>query len=251
MAYRMFQPTTPALIALVMIAILPWGCSADAGTTESGELRQSHTAEYRLPYVLTLPAGHGDQTDQRWPLVVHLHGGAARGDDVDELLDYPPVKILARKKLPFVIVSPLCPEHEYWDRHAEAVRLLIDELIATRSVDPERVYLMGQSMGGYGTWYLAHRFPERFAAIAPIAAPGVPWWTFNLGDLPVWVFHGAKDDVVPVSNAHAMVAALEERSGQVQLTVDPEAGHLLREPFTGQALFDWFLEHSREDHRPR
>ena len=80
-----------------------------------------------------------------------------------------------------------------------AVIALLDEVMNKYAVDASRVYLTGHSMGGFGTWYLAYKHPEKFAAIAPMSAPMViTAWASRLKEMPIWVFHGEKDELVPV-----------------------------------------------------
>jgi predicted peptidase len=112
------------------------------------------------------------------------------------------------------------------------------------------VYLTGLSMGGFGSWALACRYPERFAAVAPICGGGDRYRVSRLKDVPVWVFHGAKDPVVPVQASVDMVEALKKAGGNVQLTVYPEAQHdSWTETYNNSKLYEWFLSHKRNDQK--
>jgi predicted peptidase len=126
------------------------------------------------------------------------------------------------------------------------VDALIESVLAEHRIDPDRIVVMGHSMGGYGAYYLAHRYPKRFAAVVPIAAPGVAWWTYRPVEVPFWVFHGEQDEAVPIAEAEKMVATLEEIGADVRFTRYPEGGHVLREPFDDEDLFAWLLEQRRE-----
>jgi predicted peptidase len=109
-------------------------------------------------------------------------------------------------------------------------------------------------MGGYGTWSLGTKYPERFAAIAPICGGGniLPILLPPRGKeaalkkLPVWVFHGAKDSIVPLAESERMVDALKRAGNQnVKLTIYPEADHdSWTETYQNQELYDWMLQHS-------
>ena len=102
-------------------------------------------------------------------------------------------------------------------------------------------------MGGYGTWALAAAYPERFAAIVPICGGGRPATANALKDLPIWVFHGAQDDVVPLTRSEAMVRAIEQLGGQVRFTIYPETGHdSWTKAYNDPNLYDWLLEHKRQ-----
>ena len=101
-------------------------------------------------------------------------------------------------------------------------------------------------MGGYGTWALAAAYPERFAAIVPICGGGRPATADALKNLPIWVFHGAKDDVVPVARSTAMVRAIEQLGGKVRFTIYPNTGHdAWTEAYNDPQLYEWLLQHKR------
>ena len=97
--------------------------------------------------------------------------------------------------------------------------------MAKYAVDVDRIYLTGLSMGGYGTWRLATAYPERFAAIVPICSGGDPEKVGRLKDMPIWVFHGAKDTVVSPEQSEKMVDALKAVGGNVRFTLYPDAAH--------------------------
>ena len=127
---------------------------------------------------------------------------------------------------------------------------MLTELLATLRADPDRVYLTGLSMGGFGTWSLAMAYPDRFAAIAPICGGGDPQLACALKDVPVWAFHGAKDPTVPLEQSEQMVQALEACGGNVRLTVYPEADHdSWPETYANPDLYAWFLSHARSTSR--
>jgi predicted peptidase len=113
-------------------------------------------------------------------------------------------------------------------------------------VDPDRVYLTGLSMGGYGTWSLAAAHPERFAAIVPICGGGNPADAAKLASLPVWVFHGAKDPTVPLERSKEMVEAIKSAGGNPRFTIYPEAGHdSWTETYNNPELYQWLLEQKK------
>ncbi len=101
---------------------------------------------------------------------------------------------------------------------------LVKDVLGTLRVDPERVYLTGMSMGGYGTWETAAKYPELFAAIVPICGRGDPAAAWKLRHIPTWIFHGAKDTVVPIKHSDDMNEALQQY-GNVKYTIYPEADH--------------------------
>lgn len=179
-------------------------------------------------------------------MILFLHGAGERGSDLDWVKRYGVAKIVEEQPdFPFIVASPQCPRSQYWS--VQLLSDLLDEVIDTYGVDPDRVYLTGLSMGGYGTWYLAAAQPHRFAAIAPICGGGDPDEACKLKTLPVWAFHGARDSVVPESESKEMVEALKACGGNVKYTVYPEAGHdSWTQTYNNPALYDWFLQHRRE-----
>jgi predicted peptidase len=126
------------------------------------------------------------------------------------------------------------------------LKALLDEIVASYAVDPDRQYLTGLSMGGFGTWSLALAFPDRFAAIAPICGGGSTNGIAALTGVPVWAFHGADDLTVPLELGQRMVSALRATGGDVKFTVYKGVGHdSWTQTYDNPELYKWFLGHSR------
>ncbi len=216
--------------------------------------QKSLTRSVKLDYQLYLPEGY-QKTGVAWPLMLFLHGAGERGTNVEKVTVHGPPKLVkAGTKLPFIIVSPQCPTDETW--RDEDLLSLLDTIIAKYNVDTNRVYLTGLSMGGYGSWSLGSKFPERFAAIAPICGGGDNIRVLlaskekkaSLKSLGVWAFHGAKDNVVPLEESQRMTNAFQ-RAGcaEVKLTVYPQDGHdSWTRAYTEPEIWDWFLAHKRK-----
>ena len=120
---------------------------------------------------------------------------------------------------------------------------LLKDIETDLTIDSERIYLTGLSTGGFGTWHWACRQPERFAAIAPICGGGPVEMAANLKHLPIWAFHGAKDEVVAIEQSQSMVDAVQAAGGQVEFTIYPEAGHdSWTETYNNPKLYEWFLQ---------
>lgn len=214
------------------------------GTQTPQQLDREITVRVRLGYLVFLPEGY-EKADKPWPLIVFLHGAGESGSDLNLVKRHGPPKIVeSRKDFPFVVVSPQSPSFGW---RIEALNALLDEVLARYKVDPDRVYLTGLSMGGFGTWTWAGQNPERFAAIAPICGGGNVADAPRLKDLPIWVFHGAKDNVVPLRRSQEMVDAIKKAGGDPKFTVYPEAGHdSWTDTYNNQELYDWFLKHKRQ-----
>jgi len=201
----------------------------------------------RLGYLLFLPRGYGTDPEEKWPLILFLHGMGERGNDLKLVKKHGIPKIVGQQPdLPFVVVSPQCPDETMWRDHHLALKGLLDETVANYAVDVHRIYLTGLSMGGYGTWSLATRYTELFAAIAPICGGGFPDFIREFKDVPVWAFHGAEDDVVKLEVGQRMVDALRACGGNVRFTVYPGVGHdSWTQTYDNPELYEWFLQHTR------
>lgn len=136
-----------------------------------------------------------------------------------------------------------------WNTIADEVMAMVDHVLATYKGDPRRVYLTGLSYGGLGTWYLAAKHPEKFAAIAPVVGFGSPDMAPFLAQakLPMWVFAGGRDPVVPVKHFYPLLNKLEELGHpDVRFTIESDMGHdTWIRVYAGQDLYTWLLSHSR------
>lgn len=226
------------------------GKSASGGQSEQ-MFQKEITKKVSLKYLLYLPKGYGEKKDQKWPVLLFLHGAGERGNDLNLVKKHGPPKLIeAGKDLPFIVVSPQCPITSWWPEQVDALVGLLDEIESKYAVDREREYVTGLSMGGFGTWALATRYPGRFAALAPICGGGDRFLVNRLKGVPVWVFHGAKDPTVPLQSSTEMVEALKRAGGDVQLTVYPEAQHdSWTETYNNPKLYEWFLSHHRGEEK--
>jgi predicted peptidase len=205
----------------------------------------------RLNYLLHLPKQILDPGGL-WPTILFLHGHGESGDDPSVLLRVGlPRYVEEQGDFPFIVISPQCPWDTWWPELADSLAQLLDICSATYPIDPKKLYLTGISMGGYGTWYLAALWPERFAAVAPICGGGYWFHGFPkrveaLKETPVWAFHGARDEAVSVEASTALVNTLRACGGKVDFTVYPDAGHdSWTETYNNPDLYRWFLSHSR------
>jgi predicted peptidase len=195
-------------------------------------------------YLLYVPAAYAKDAAAQWPLILFLHGSEQRGDN-PALLDGMALLDFAQKEkdFPFIAVFPQCPRNTHWP--PGIVKKVLDAVELKLRIDRERVYLTGFSMGGFGTWQTAAAFPRTFAAIAPISGmsdlPDVP----RLKDVPVWAFHGALDENVPVTESRKMIETLWKSGAPAQLTVYPSLAHdCWTITYRDSRLYLWFLDHS-------
>lgn len=181
------------------------------------------------------------------PLILFLHGSGERGTDLEKVKAWgPPANAEKDADFPFMVVSPQLADGEAW--HALALKGLLDQVMAKYNVDRQRVYLTGLSLGGYGAWDLASRYPHYFAAVAPICGGGIARAVQSMRDVPTWVFHGKKDDAVPEEESARMVEALKAAGGNVRYTVLPEGGHVDAwvHAYNESGLYAWFLEQRKK-----
>ena len=219
----------------------PW--DADDAWWFGLRTRLGHPPAYA--FLIHRPAAYDADPEKKWPLLLFLHGSGERGSDLEIVKKNGPPRLIAEgRDLPFVVVSPQCPKGEWWNSFE--LNALLDQVCAENRIDPGRIYVTGLSMGGFGAWRLALRYPERIAAIVPICGGGDPLDAARLRALPVWAFHGAKDPAVDPGLSRAMVAAVVAAGGKARLTLYPDAGHdSWTQAYAEPELFPWLLAQHR------
>lgn len=202
-----------------------------------------------LPYQLYVPEDY--DTTQSYPFMLFLHGAGVNGPRLDFLNDQVIPKLIeGGQDYPFIIASPHLTYNENWTDKADLLASLVAQLQTEFPIDPDRIYVTGLSMGGQGVWYFALAYPHLPAAIVSMAGfylNGVAFVPTNICDLvntPAWVFHGSKDELVPLKWEQALVDGLNECGGKVQFTVYPDANHgqTFETGFADPALYTWLLE---------
>ena len=208
-------------------------------------VRTNNGKTLEMKYLLYLPPAY-DTSEEKWPLLLFLHGAGERGDDLELVKAHGPPKMIAQgRDFPFVVISPQCPKDEWWS--IDALHALLDEIVETYRIDKARIYATGLSMGGYGTWGLACTYAERFAAVVPICGGGDPAKAPLMKEVPTWVFHGAQDEAVPLQQSQEMVDALKAAGGNVRFTVYPEGGHVeaWQNAYSDPDLWEWLAKQRR------
>lgn len=167
----------------------------------------------------------------RYPIVIWLHGSGQSGDDNESQLGGAP-KVLTTEGnqavRPCFLLAPQCPSADIGWKNEVADRLLalIAELTNHLPIDENRIYLTGSSMGGFGTFGIAAKYPQVFAACVPLCGGGDIKNAGILKNVPFWVFHGDKDDMVPVERSRAIVDAVKKAGGEkIRYTELEGAGH--------------------------
>ena len=202
-----------------------------------------------MPYLVVLPKGYSAQ-HAHWPVILYLHGAGDRGRDLALVRRTAAVQqAMSRANYPFILIAPQEPDlDQSWNYPANkaAVMSILDEVIGKYSGDPDRIYLTGISMGGYGSWFYAREFPDRFAAIAPLC--GFPELSYapRLVHVPIWTFHGTNDAVAPLIDTERMVEQLQKLGGDPKFTPIVGGDHdIAQAVYSRDDLYTWFLVHSR------
>ena len=202
------------------------------------ETDYGESLNYRL---YSPPATRGNA---KYPLILFLHGAGERGNENREQLKHGIHDMLAfmrENNQKAYILAPQCPPSKQWvnvpwdeDSHtmpehpSTSMRLtleLMDTLISSLPVDQNRLYVTGLSMGGFGTWDAIQRRPKMFAAAAPVCGGGDTAQAPKLKDIPIWVWHGDRDNVVKTKRSRDMVAAIKKAGGKPQYTELKGVGH--------------------------
>lgn len=241
--------TTLSLLPLVLACLITTAAFAQE-TEKLIDRFEAHQQPYTdeagndrtLPYRLLKPAKVED--GKRYPVVLFLHGAGERGSDNQSQLKFLPTWLSEkplRTKYPCYLIAPQCPSRRTWGTllwsddpntydddpspEMRAAKQILEKVIDEHSVDPDRVYLTGLSMGGFGSWEMAARWPDRFTAVAPICGGGDPSRAEALAKLPIWAWHGGADNVVPPERSRQMVEAVRNAGGDIKYTELPDVGH--------------------------
>lgn len=200
--------------------------------------------EIKMNYLLYKPKEYG--TAEKLPMIVFLHGLGEAGEDLELVKVHGVLKVAEeRDDFPFVVIAPQCPKDTSWSLELHKLERIIEDAIEELNVDPDRVYLTGLSMGGFGTWNLAMKRPDLFAAIIPICGGTMNWFMLNrIKDTPVWAFHGSEDNRVPVEMSLSVVEKLKEIGGNAKLTVYNGVRHdSWTRTYDNPEIYEWLLNH--------
>lgn len=234
------------LVSTLIFVLLLCGRGDAADSPQSGQqqpVQLERQLTVKMNYLLYLPQDYDRQ--EKWPLLLFLHGGGERGNDLELLkIHGPPKLIAAGKQFPMIIVAPQCPKDQRWQ--SVTLLSLLDDLCEKYKVDQDRIYVTGISMGGFGLLALAFDAPDRFAALAPICGGGETYWAKSIKHIPVWAFHGELDEGVPVRRSQEMVDELKKQGADPKLTIFPGVGHISWPAvYDDPAFYDWLLAQKR------
>ena len=207
------------------------------------DINRSH----QLKYLIYLPK---DYLTKKYPLVLFLHGAGERGTNLKDIEIHGLPKLVKNgKKFPFIIIAPQCPLNLWWSDPlpVDLLSKLVNDIVMKYGIHKNNVFCTGLSMGGYGTLALSIKNPKLFSAIIPICG-GVDIKNFfdilNLKDLPIWLFHGDKDEVIPLENSQNIYKVLKLVNKNIKLTVYKGVDHNSWDrAYDDNELYKWMLSH--------
>ena len=267
---RKYRPLL-SLILCVTLLLCALSVSVSAVRPDEGRtIRQVYVNEeldgYEIPYVLYLPADYDEAKD--YPVLLLLHGAGERGNDnelqlfhaVDELYETRPALMDD-----CIFLIPQCPEGELWvdwpwengnyalddipeSKALSTVMKILDGVLNEYAADENRVYIMGISMGGFGTWDALVRHESVFAAGVPLCGGGDPTKAEILREIPIWCVHGTVDSAVPFAGTEEMYNTIAAAGGE-RITFEPMEGmdhNIWDYATTNGDLIDWLFAQNLE-----
>lgn len=247
--------------SVVLESQLPTGVQLQASLPLPEEFNGQPAIHDEMRYLLYLPEGYNDDPQRQWPLIFFLHGSGDDDYDSTFVLSYGLPEVLLKgeqpQDFPFVVVSPQAfPGGTWWNDDAlPALEAVLQSVMVSYRIDPDRVYLTGLSMGGYGSWYMATAYPQYFAAMVSISGSGYRTPILpesetlcRMKDIAVWAIHGAQDAISDPEASHFNAMGLQQScGGEVKWTLYDDVGHFgtYERAYRDPELYRWMLEHTR------
>lgn len=237
-----------------LLAIGAFGLCVMSSSGQTGKPTDQILKQYTFTsdYWISLPEGYDpNDTTTLWPTIFFLHGASESNfngkihPDIARRIG-PGSEVDNGRKLPFIIVTPHAGRFGW---KPKILLMILEEAMKDYHIDPDRLYLTGMSMGGFGTWDFAKEYPHYFAAIAPVCGGSDTTDVHMLANVPIWAFHGAKDEDVDIKPHTQMVETVSKYNNDVHYTIFPEGNHhIYFEVYRENYLYDWFLTKTRFKH---
>lgn len=199
-----------------------------------------------LKYLISYPKDFKE--DQKYPMVLFLHGAGTRSEGTEILKKNSCFMNLQKRQdaRGYILVAPLCQRGDWNEWMAILIRL-VGSLREEEFIDQSRVYLTGNSMGGYGSWELGSLRADWFAALMPVCGGGLGWMAIELADLPIRTFHGLCDNVVDPIESLQMAKAVNKAGGHAELILYPKLSHNCWDTvYSDEHNYDWLLSFTTE-----
>ena len=199
-----------------------------------------------MTYLVSYPGGFCK--DKKYPLVIYLHGRGCRTETTEKLHKAASLAHLGERQNErgFILIAPHCPSGS-WNEWMMRLINLVEHVRSLSYVDSTRIYLTGNSMGGYGTWELSLLRPHWFAAVMPICGGSIPGMAKQMIGLPVRTFHGLRDKTVDPIESLQMAKALNSVGGYAELILYPELSHNCWDAvYTDEKNYDWLFSFTNE-----
>jgi len=234
-----------------ILFLVIWSC----GLMGSGMKKKSSeefltivTPPVSLKYYIYLPNNY-NESNSNFPLVLFLHGAGERGDDLNMVeIHGIPKMINNGEEFPFITVAPQCPAFQWWSEpvYVKTLIKLIEEIINNYKIDTKRIYATGLSMGGYGTLAIAKERPDLFSAIIPVCGGMDTTGIRKLKNIPIWLFHGDADEVVPVENSKLIYEILKPLNPDIKITIYEAVNHNSWDiTYSNKKIYEWLLDNKK------
>jgi len=217
---------------------------AQKASSELVKVKSTTFSKFNLQYLAYKPV---TPVSGKLPVIVYLHDNVAVGSNPDWMKGKGlPLLLEKGKSIPALVVAPQLPDKMGMSWSPAFVDEFVNDAVSRYSVDADRIYVTGFSMGANGAWEYACAHPDRVAAIVPIGGWGDPKKVCNMKNVATWVFHGANDEIVIPQASRNMVQTLKSCGGDVRMTELANVKHEASEAtYAYEGLFEWILSQNK------
>ncbi len=205
-----------------------------------------------IEYLISFPQKYANNNKWYWPMILYLHGTTTKSTKIDNLKSNGIPKIVSEMEdFPFITVSPMCPFETIWSDLFTEINKMMTFIKNTYRISD--IYLTGYNMGGHGVWMTASHFPKMFSAIAPVCSESIQkehidGIVSSLLNVPVLVYHGRKDQIVPPKEALEIPIKIRDKGGDINVKLFDNLGHdCSMKAYTDPELYEWFISHHKTE----